>query len=156
MPLGRWPLSVTPEKELADFLASKPAWLQRVLQQDLSSFTQSEMREWINRQDEVFELRKEFERILRDIPARWNEYCKAAEKNSEIANRHQAELIAPKPIRGAPQKADRAAEASALRARGKTFPQIATIQATKYGEQVSPDAIRKQVARFLARTKSKP
>lgn len=147
---------VAPEKELADFLASKPAWLQRVLQEDFSSFTQNEMLEWINRQNEIFELRKEFERILRRIPARWNKYCKAAEKNFAVENRRQAELIVPKAIRGAPQKGDRAAEASALRAEGKTFPQIATLQAAKYGEQVSPDAIRKQVDRFRARTKTKP
>jgi hypothetical protein len=71
-----------PEKELEEFLAPLPAWLKAALEQkDYSFATVQENLEWINNQNRVTELRPEFERILRRIPAQWNEYCKRFREN---------------------------------------------------------------------------
>lgn len=77
-------LRKSPEKELEEFLASKPAWMQRVLHEDFSSFSRDEHLEWISNQDRVTELRPEYERILQQIPTKWREYRKRLKQNSQL------------------------------------------------------------------------
>lgn len=78
-------LHKSPEKELEEFLASKPAWMRRVLQEDFSSFSRAEQLEWIVNQDRLGELKAEYEVILQKIPTRWKEYRKRLKENSPTA-----------------------------------------------------------------------
>ena len=60
--------------------------MQRVLQQDFSSFSRDEHLEWISNQNRVLELIPECERLLRQLPARWKEYRKRQKQNSQPLN----------------------------------------------------------------------
>jgi hypothetical protein len=103
-------VSKSPEKELEEFLASKPAWMRRVLQEDFSSFLPDELLEWINNQDKVFELNRECEHILRKIPARWEDYRRRRKQNS----RPLVQMLVQKGRSGRPRKDSEAEEYAAL------------------------------------------
>jgi hypothetical protein len=70
-----------PENELEEFLAPLPGWMSRAFEGNYSFSSRDEELEWINNQDKVFGLRPEYERILRLIPTKWNEYCARFQKN---------------------------------------------------------------------------
>lgn len=151
-------MSKSPEKQLEEFLAPLPAWLKAQLEQREYSFSSvREQLESINNSGRVLELRPEFERLLRQIPAQWNEYCKRF--NDQQRKIHKIEvgfLKVPKGKAGAPRKDERARFAVALHEAGKNYPQIATELSNKYEEQISPEAVRKMIERSPGRTKSKP
>jgi hypothetical protein len=75
-------VSKSAENELKEFLASKPAWMQRVLQANFSFSSREEELEWIANQDKVIEQKAEFEQILRRIPAAWQAYRKRLKQQS--------------------------------------------------------------------------
>ncbi|MFZ2000534.1 MAG: hypothetical protein WAU73_14190 [Candidatus Sulfotelmatobacter sp.] len=80
----------SPEQELAKFLASKPAWLQKVLQQDFSSLLPEEQSAWVNSHwfalDGPYQLlQREYEDIIRRLPAaEWKKYRKSLERLSPM------------------------------------------------------------------------
>jgi len=78
-------VSNSPEKQLEEFLASKPTWMQRYFQTGLGSLHQDEFLEWSNNVDEVFRLTSEYEQILKLIPARWREYRKRLKRENDRA-----------------------------------------------------------------------
>lgn len=71
------------EEQLQEFLSSKPAWMQRVLQSDYSFSSRDEELEWIANQDKVIEQKAEFERLLRQVPAKWQAYRKQLKQQSQ-------------------------------------------------------------------------
>jgi len=150
-------LPKSPEKQLAEFLAPLPAWLKAKLEQKEYSFVSAqEELEWVQNQGRVFELKPEFERILDQIPAKWNEYCKRFNDQQQKIHKIEAQLLnVPKGKPGAPRKVERAREAVALHKSRKNYPQIATELSKKYNEKISSEAVRKWVERSAARTKSK-
>ena len=147
-------MSKSPEKQLEEFLAPLPAWLKAELEQREYLFSSyQENLESINNHSRVLELRPEFERILSQIPARWNAYCKRFQDNLRRVRETEAQLLnVPKGKPGAPRKDELAQEAVALHQAGKNYPQIATELSNKYKEKISAEAVRKMVVRFPART----
>jgi hypothetical protein len=83
MPLGRWQLSETPEKQLEEFLASKPAWMQRFLQTSIGLLSPDDTQEWGNNLGEAMRAKDEHERILQLMPAKWKEYRKRQEAEAQ-------------------------------------------------------------------------
>jgi hypothetical protein len=83
-------------------------------------------------------LKRQYESILRHIPARWKEYC-------TIKSRVALEVVGP-PLGapGRPRKDALAEEAEQLRSEGKSYAQIARALNLKYGQQTTTgEAIRK-------------
>jgi hypothetical protein len=131
-----------PEKELKKFLASKPAWMQRVLQEDFSSFSRDENLEWINNQDRVYELRHEYQRILQQIPATWREYRKKLMRNS------LDRLLVPEGRPGRPTKSALAEEAAGLQRAGMNYPQMTAELNKCHGQgTTTSEALRKLLKR---------
>jgi hypothetical protein len=126
-------MSKKAEKELEDFLASKPAWMQRVLQADYSFSSKDEELEWINNQDKVIEQQPEFERILRQIPAQWQAYRKRLKQQSQPMLQMMGML--PKGIPGR-RPDSKAEEYFALHANEASYSEIAKkeLQAEPEGE----------------------
>ena len=60
-----------PEKELQEFLASKPEWVQMALQSGNSQMTPQQRLWWMDESDELIE---QYEQILRRIPRKWKQY----------------------------------------------------------------------------------
>jgi hypothetical protein len=147
-------MSKNPEKELEEFLAPLPPWLQAALEEKDYLFSSVEENlEGINNQDRVIELRPEYERILRQIPAQWNEYSKRFRDN--LRKTHETEeqfLKVPKGIAGAPRNDALAREAFALRQAGRNLPQVAAELSKKYKKSISPEAVRKLIKRLPTRT----
>jgi hypothetical protein len=134
----------TPQQELEEFLASKPAWMQRVLQEDISLFSPDELSEWNSNQDTVFELRPEYERILRQIPSDWKEYRKRQKQNCKPLLR----MLVSKEVSGRPRKTFLAEEAASLKRAGKNNPQIASELNKRHGSGTTThDAVRKLLKR---------
>jgi hypothetical protein len=69
-------VSKNPEKELEEFLASKPAWMQRFLQTSFGLLSPDDTQEWGNNLAEACGATDEYERILQLMPAKWKEYRK--------------------------------------------------------------------------------
>jgi hypothetical protein len=78
MPLGRWQVPNAPEKQLEEFLASKPEWIRRYFQKGMGSLNQDELVEMLQ-SGEIITLTSEFERILQQIPDKWKAYRKRHE-----------------------------------------------------------------------------
>jgi hypothetical protein len=136
MPLGRWQLSETPEKQLEEFLASAPAWKQRCLLTGFCSLNHDEIQEWSNNLDEDSRLTKEYERILQLMPAKWKEYRKRQKAEAQPL----IQMLVPKGNAGRKQNVELAERIWALDAEGKTNRQI---QATlnNSGEHLSLEAV---------------
>jgi hypothetical protein len=133
-------LHKSPEKELEEFLASKPAWMQRVLQEDLSSFSSDELSEWNSNQDAVFKLKPECERLLRQIPAKWNQYRNRQKRNCQPL----LQMMISKSRPGRPRKAAIAQEAAKLRHAGMNDPQIAAELNKRHGRgTATSESVRK-------------
>lgn len=144
-------MSHNPEKELEEFLASTPAWMQRCLLTGFGSLNHDEIREWSNNLDEDFRLTKEYERILQQIPAKWRAYRKRLKAEAQPL----IQSLVPKGKAGRPRRTALAQEAVELQQRGMNFPQIAAELNKRHGKDTTtPAAIPKLVKRFLARTKS--
>lgn len=90
-------MSKSPEKELGEFLASKPAWMEKALQGDFSSVPLG--LESSNNLDKVNELTPEYERILQQIPAEWKKYRKKLKQNYQ----RLAQTMVPKAKPGRPR-----------------------------------------------------
>jgi hypothetical protein len=144
-------VSHNPEKELEEFLASIPAWMQRCLLTGFGSLNQDEIREWSINLDEDLRLTKEYERILQQIPAKWREY----RKRLKVEAQPLIEILVPKGKAGRPRKTALAQEAVELQQRGMNFPQIAAELNKRHGEDTTTlAAVPKLIKRFFARTKS--
>lgn len=93
-----------PEKELEEFLAPLPAWLQAAIEErDYSFSSVDENLEWINNQGRVIELKPKYERILCQLPAEWNEYCRRfRERLRKIRETEEQFLNVPKGKPGRP------------------------------------------------------
>jgi hypothetical protein len=76
-------VSKSPEKELAEFLSTKPPWLESTFwpagsREELAAWSGSEywnLEVWGRAKDQ-------YESILRQIPARWREYCKEHKRSA--------------------------------------------------------------------------
>jgi hypothetical protein len=109
--------------------------------------------EWINNQDRVIELRPEFERILRQLSAKWNKYCKRVQNNLRKTHKTEEQLLkVPKGIAGAPRKDALARKAAALHQAGMTLPQVAAELNKKRKKPITSEAVRKLIKRFQTRT----
>lgn len=75
----------SPEKQLDEFLASIPAWMQRYFLTGFASLYQSEILEWSNNLDEVMRLTPEYERILKQIPVKWKAYRHRLKQENAMA-----------------------------------------------------------------------
>ena len=133
-------MAKSPQQELEEFLASKPAWMQRALRHGESSLTRDEFTELINSGDELSRQRTEYERILQLIPAKWREYRKMRKREAQ----QMLHVLLPQGKPGAPRKDDLAREAERLQQRGMSFPQIAGELNKRLGEdnKTTPEAIR--------------
>lgn len=140
-------LPKSPERELEEFLASKPAWMQRVLQQDFSSFSRDEHLEWINNQDRVLELIPECERLLRQLPAKWQEYRKRQMQNSQPL----IQMLVSRGKPGRPSKTALAEEAANLRRAGMNHPQIASELNKRHGADAKNATTAEAVRKLLKR-----
>lgn len=108
----------SPEEELAEFLASKPKWVQTALQEDASKLTLKQSKEW----DELRAvLTDQYVQILRRIPAKWKQYRKKILR--EYGNTF-ASLLLPEGKPGRPRD-DKAEEFEALHSSGKSYREIA-------------------------------
>ena len=104
------------EKELENFLADLPAWMQKGFQQGLSSLTQSEFNEWTKNQDNAANLLREYERKIWSIPARRRAYREAW---------GVIEVPLPANPEGRPRKDAIADQAKELKKSGLSYAQIA-------------------------------
>jgi hypothetical protein len=108
----------SPEQELVDFLAPYGPWLERhfwcnASLDDLSTLSARGLG-FANIQADR-ELRERYEVILRRIPARWRDYCKAQE-------RFALQVLGPPSGQvGAPRKDALAEEAIMLKAEGQSW-----------------------------------
>jgi hypothetical protein len=97
-----------------------------------------------NNLDKVSELTPEYERILRQIPAKWKEYRKELKKNYQSL----ARMMVPTGKPGRPSKTALAKEAANLHRAGMNHPQIASELNERHGaETTTPGAIRKLLKR---------
>ena len=76
-------MSQSHEKDVQEFLAPLPWWMQRVLWHDYSwlddpSVAQPDKPAWVKNQDWAIELRPKFEEILKRDRVSWNEYSRRA------------------------------------------------------------------------------
>jgi hypothetical protein len=131
------------QKELEEFLASKPAWMQRVLQAVFSFSSREEELEWIANQDKVIEQQPEFERILRQIPAQWQAYRKRLKQQSQPMLRMMGMLPKGMPGRLPDSKAEKY---FALHANDASYREIAKqeLQAEPEGEAKKRRSRRRQ------------
>lgn len=135
-------MSKSPEKDLAGFLASKPAWMEKALHGDFSSVPLG--LESSNNLDRVSELTPEYERILQQIPAKWKEYRKELKKNYQSL----AQPMVPKGKPGRPRKTALAEEAQNLQRAGMKHPQIANELNKRYGKDTATsESVRKLLKR---------
>ena len=134
--------SKTPEEELAEFLASQPSWLRKVLQLQFESLSPDEMLAW-NQSDSWWtdggakDLEK-YREIIRRIPAKWREYRKRWVKGRDALMN-----LAPGQA-GAPRKDALALEAKQLKSQGKSYTQVAIALNHRHGTgTTTPEAVRK-------------
>ena len=151
-------MTKTPQQELDEFLASKPSWMQKALRLDHSSFTKEEIAKWINHPDELSLNEQEYRRILRQLPAQWNKYCRRVKNlDAKLVKFEQEFAELPKGLPGAPRTDEITLAAIESQRRGLNFAQIATELSKKYrngNKAFSPEAVRKRIERFHAQTKT--
>ena len=95
-------MSKSPEAQLEEFLASKPAWMQKYLQTGFASLNQDDIQEWCNNLDDVCRLKDEYERTLQLIPAKWREYRKRLKRDHVRVSNYESQLLVPKGTAGRP------------------------------------------------------
>lgn len=145
-------MPVDPEKQLEEFLASKPDWMRRWLQLGADGLTEIEVSEWARNRDEVNRATEEYEQILQLAPAKMRAYRKRLQ---DEARAFADKFLVPKGKAGRPRKDDVAREAIELEGRGMNPPQIAAALQKRHGKDVTtPAAVSKLISRFKARTKS--
>jgi len=120
----------TAEQELKELLAQYPPWVERILK---ISPSPANLRPYPG-------LREKYEGILQRIPNKWHEYRAA---RTQYAQRVQG----PPPGRaGRPRKDTLAEEAKELKAKGKSYAQIALALNAKHGKgTTTKEAIRKLI-----------
>jgi predicted GTPase len=119
MPLGRWQVPNAPEKQLEEFLASKPEWIRRYFQKGMGSLNQDELVEMLQ-SGEIITLTSEFERILQQIPDKWKAYRKRHEWEAKQLLRY----LVPKAPPGRKRNNTLAERIRNLHEAGKTSKQI--------------------------------
>jgi hypothetical protein len=131
-------------KELEEFLAPLPDWLQLVVQEDLSSFPPDKVSLWMDYDwSELERLKQEYERIIAQIPQQWKAYRKRVRQNSELLR------PMPKKNPGRPRMDGEAQRYTALHSKGKSYRSIAAeeLQAEPDGE-AKPLLIEKESERI--------
>lgn len=120
------------EEELQQFLAKLPSWTQKAVRDDTNSMTRGELKlfgEYLStdREGSLLALNREYQRLAKRVPKEWNR-CR------EIERQHVLESAnLPKPVTGRPRKDALAFEAQKLKAKGKSYEQIAIALNSKYG-----------------------
>jgi hypothetical protein len=71
----------SPEKELEEFLASKPEWMRRYFQKGIGALNQDELVVMLQ-SGEIITLTSEYEKILQQMPVKWREYRKRRKQES--------------------------------------------------------------------------
>jgi Ca2+-binding EF-hand superfamily protein len=122
MPLGRWQVPNAPEKQLEEFLASKPEWIRRYFQKGMGSLNQDELVKMLQ-SGEIITLTSEFERILQQIPDKWKAYRKKHEWEAKQLLRY----LVPKAPPGRKRNDALAERIWAFRDAGKTSKEIREI-----------------------------
>jgi hypothetical protein len=146
----------TPQQELDEFISTKPSWMKKALRLEHSSFTTEENIEWINHLDNLWLNEQEYRRILRKIPAKWKGYCKKVKRQTEQLQKLERKLLdLPKGLAGAPRTDGITLYAITLQRRKKlNIGQIADKLSKRYKKTILPEAVRKRIERFNARTKA--
>jgi hypothetical protein len=130
-----------PEEELADLLTQLPPWAENVLWHKESL---DESKAWITSHLELrwSERKEEYEAILRRIPGRWTEYCKA----QQVFWDRFVGWVSPSRSIGRPRLDTLAEEAAELKQQGMSYAKIAAYLNRKYGPgKTNQEAIRKLV-----------
>lgn len=126
-----------PEKELQEFLASKPEWVQTYFQEGISKLTLKEKSESIDKHEWLSGLTEQYEQILCRIPGRWKQY--RAKIMREYGNTF-GRLLLPKAVPGRKENIKLAERIWALDAAGKKNHEIQeTLNAN--GENLSLEAV---------------
>ncbi len=76
-------MSKNPDKELEEFLASKPEWIRRYFQTGMVSLNQDELVE-ILQSSEIITLTSEYEKVLQQVPVKWREYRKRLKRENNV------------------------------------------------------------------------
>src|SRR5262245_47130011 len=100
--------SKSPKQQLAEFLSTKPSWMQRLLQLDYD-LTKEERFAWSQSDwtKEFYEVEDEYLKLLKECPVEWNAHCKR--------RKDQALRDVPSGRPGRPAKDGLAQEAIALK-----------------------------------------
>jgi hypothetical protein len=89
-------VSKNPDKELEEFLASKPAWMRRYFQNGIGYLNQDELVEMLQN-GEIITLTSEYEKILQQMPVKWRDYRRRLKRENKIFD-----LLIPKGKAGRP------------------------------------------------------
>jgi len=109
----------SPEEELASFEASLPKFVRLYLQGNVDDWDEADTRAYFQSDStRTTQLIKEYEQLLRRCPAKYREYRE---------KRLRSHGLPPLP-RGRPRKDAEAAEASALKASGKSWQSVGNAQ----------------------------
>ena len=156
MPRGRWLLVIrTPRQvrqdQLSEFLAKLPVWVRKAITDDFDSMSAEELKDFSAYMKKhggspLLDLNQEYQRLARQIPREWRKYCEIQQRNAlQNAN-------IPWPSVGRPRSA-LITEAKLLKAKGKSYQQIANLLNANYGSgTTNREAIRKLLSRIRKRS----
>ena len=136
------------EEELQQFLAKLPNWMRKAVRDDINSMSREEFEalgKYLaeDRSGSLLDLNREYQRLARRIPAEWGKYC-------EIERQHVLEAAnLPRPAMGRPRKDALAVEARMLKAKGKSYEQVAISLNDKYGSGTT----NREAIRYLLRSR---
>lgn len=146
MPLGRWPVSSRPKKELEEFLAALPAAARAWLEKGVYRLSYEETVELNNDSTiDTSNLRQEYERLLQPFLAELREHRRRKE--------HERKLVADvifKPLptlpRGRPRQDALADQATQLKESGLSYAKVANRLNQEHGNgTVTAESVRKLI-----------
>lgn len=130
-------MTQSPEEELAEFLASKPKWVQTALQEGSSKLTVKEESEWLNNDELRKALTAQYVELVSRIPAEWKRYRKRLREQLDF----NSVFPLPKAKPGRKKNVKLAERIWALDAEGKSNRQIQEILNAN-GENLSLEGVQ--------------
>ena len=112
-------MSKNPEKQLEEFLASKPEWMRRYFQKGMGSLNRDEIVETLQ-SSEIITLTSEYKKILQLMPDKWKEY----RKRQKLDAQPLIQILVPKATPGRKLNSELAEQIWKLDAEGKTNQEI--------------------------------
>ena len=111
-----------PEKELEEFLASEPEWVQSALKKIPSKTWDETWKRWDER-DRLSELRKQYEQLVCQVPGEWEKYRKRYKEELDFSTNFPP----PKAKSGRKKNVEQAERIQTLHEAGKTSSEIQKI-----------------------------